>query len=189
MKVEKNLIEFYYKGKNFKFYADSRRRSFTVVGTLKEVFIDDVYGKLDINGNICVDIGAYVGDSSVYFILKGAKKVYAFEPYPSSYKLLLKAIKGNGLEGKIIPFNEALAKEPGKIKLNEYESPPSSDLKPSAKGKPIKLTTLEEIVDRFNLKDAILKMDCEGCEYKILETPKKKLRAFQEIIMEYHHVI
>ncbi|HIH61189.1 MAG TPA: FkbM family methyltransferase [Methanobacteriales archaeon] len=143
---------------------------------------------MDVSGKVVVDIGAYVGDSSVYFILKGAKKVYAFEPYPSSYKLLLKVIKGNGLEGKIVPFNEALAKKLGETKLNEkYENPPSSDLKSSAEGKPIKLTTLKEIVERFNLKNACLKMDCEGCEYSILKTPKKTLKAFQEIIMDYHY--
>jgi len=60
-------------------------------------------------------------------------------------------------------------------------------LKASAKGKHVKLTTLEEIVKRFNLKDAVLKMDCEGCEYTLLNAPIKSLRAFHEIIMEYHY--
>jgi len=174
VKIENSLIKFYYKGRNLKFYADSRKRCLNIVGTLKETFVDDVYSRMGVSGKVVVDIGAYVGDSSVYFILKGAKKVYAFEPYPSSYKLLLKVIKGNGLEGKIVPFNEALAKKPGETKLNEeYENTPSSDLKSSAEGKSIKLTTLKEIVERFNLKGACLKMDCEGCEYSILKTPKK----------------
>lgn len=63
----------------------------------------------------------------------------------------------------------------------------TSQLKDFHQGKHVKLTTLEEIVERFNLKDACLKMDCEGCEYSILKTPKKILKTFQEIIIEYHY--
>lgn len=117
------LIRFYYKNRDLKFYANSRKGSFVSVNTtLKEIFVDDIYGGLDVKGKVVVDIGAYIGDSSVYFILKGAERVYAFEAYPLPYRLLLKTIKANNLEGRILPFNEALAKKPGKIKLDgEYE--------------------------------------------------------------------
>ena len=50
------------------------------------------------------------------------------------------------------------------------------------------MTTLEEIVGKFNLSDAFLKLDCEGYEYDIiLNAPKDVIRKFEYIIMEYHY--
>ncbi|HOQ20736.1 MAG TPA: FkbM family methyltransferase, partial [Methanothermobacter sp.] len=139
-------------------------------------------------GKVVVDIGSYIGDSPIYFILKGARQVYALEPYPSSYILLLKNIKVNGLDEKIIAFNEGLSEKLGKIKIEEdYRALATSRLKDFHKGKTVKLTNLTKIVEKFNLKGASLKMDCEGCEYNILETPENILGTFQEIIIEYHY--
>jgi hypothetical protein len=64
----------------------------------------------------------------------------------------------------------------------------SDGLREFKKGKKIKVVTLEEVVKRFKLKDAVLKMDCEGCEYNsILNTPNEILRNFEQIMLEYHY--
>ena len=48
--------------------------------------------------------------------------------------------------------------------------------------KPIKDT------NQFNVDSAILKMDCEGCEYdSILDSPKEVLQKFDFIFIEYHY--
>ncbi|BAW31468.1 MAG TPA: FkbM family methyltransferase [Methanothermobacter sp.] len=186
-KIWGSIIKFKFKNRNLRFYS-SKRVLLDSLKVLNETFGMRVYKQLNVKGKIVVDIGSYIGDSPIYFILKGAERVYAFEPYPSSYSLLLKNIKVNSLDKKIIAFNEGLSKNIGKIRIKEdYEGLATSQLKDFHQGKQVKLTTLEGIVKRFNLKDAVLKMDCEGCEYTILKTPKKILKSFQEIIMEYHY--
>ena len=61
-------------------------------------------------------------------------------------------------------------------KLKEFEN-----------GIEIKTTTLENILKKFNVDTAILKMDCEGCEYlSILTSSKTTLQKFSHITMEYH---
>ena len=61
-------------------------------------------------------------------------------------------------------------------------------LKKFKEGKKIKIESLDEIVKKFNLKHAALKVDCEGCEYAlILNASDKTLHAFDQIIMEYHY--
>jgi hypothetical protein len=45
-----------------------------VFRSMVEVFVDEEWGFLDVNGRVVVDVGAFVGDSSIYFALKGAKK-------------------------------------------------------------------------------------------------------------------
>jgi FkbM family methyltransferase len=52
-----------------------------------------------------IDVGAFVGDTAMYFILKGARRVVAIEPLPANYEELLDNIHLNGIEGRIIPIN------------------------------------------------------------------------------------
>lgn len=53
----------------------------------------------------------------------------------------------------------------------------------------VRTTTLEEVIREFNL-DSIdfLKMDCEGCEYGVINgLSVGTLKKIQEIRMEYHN--
>lgn len=47
-----------------------------------EVFLDEPYKCVDVKGKLVIDVGAFNGDSAIYFAIKGAKVVYGFEPYP-----------------------------------------------------------------------------------------------------------
>jgi len=143
---------------------------------------------LDVKGKDVVDVGANVGDSAIYFALKGARHVYAFEPYPYSYNIAKKNIKLNHLEDKITLLNEGCGKS-GFVTIKEdYENTGGTDLKNFKEGKKIKIESLDEIVKRFSLKHAELKVDCEGCEYDlILNASDEALKAFDQIIMEYHY--
>ncbi len=49
------------------------------------IFKEKKWDFLNVQDKSVLDIGAFVGDSSIYFILKGAKKVYAIEPHTSVY--------------------------------------------------------------------------------------------------------
>ena len=157
--------------------------------SLIKQFIDEGYKWLNVKGKEVVDVGANIGDTAIYFAVNGAKHVYAFEPYPFSYKIAVKNIKLNKLEKKVTLLNEAIGEENKTIYIDEnYENTDGDDLKEFKKGKKIKVVTLEEIVKKFNLKNAVLKMDCEGCEYNsILNTPNKVLRNFEQIMIEYHY--
>jgi FkbM family methyltransferase len=155
----------------------------------REQFIEQPYKWLNVKGKEVVDVGAYIGDTPIYFAVNEAKHVYAFEPYPFSYKIAIKNIKLNKLEKRIILLNEAIGKENKTIYIDgKYENTIGDDLKEFKKGKKIKVVTLEEVVKRFKLKNAVLKMDCEGCEYPtLLNTPNEVLRNFEQIMLEYHY--
>ena len=72
-----------------------------------EIFHYGVYGSLGVEGRVVVDVGAFVGDSAIYFALKGARKVIVIEPHPGAYAEMLENIKLNNLEGVIIPVNNS----------------------------------------------------------------------------------
>jgi len=172
--------------KNMKDYFDFWKSGECLPELLK--VIDRQYKWLDVEGKDVVDIGANIGDSAIYFALKGAKHVYAFEPYPYSYNIAKKWIKLNHLENKITLLNEGCG-EKGFVNIREdYKNTVGTDLKNFKEGKKIRIESLDEIVKRFNLKHAALKVDCEGCEYDlILNASDEALKAFDQIIIEYHY--
>jgi FkbM family methyltransferase len=180
---KKKLVKFKYKNHLIQLYPQGE------LSLIKGQFIDEEYRWLNVKGKEVVDVGANIGDTAIYFALNGAKQVYAFEPYPFSYKIALKNIRLNKLEKKVTLLNEAIGKENKTICIDgNYKNTGSDDLKEFKRGKKIKVTTLEEIVKRFKLKDAVLKIDCEGCEYPtLLNTPNEVLRNFEQIMIEYHY--
>jgi len=72
-------------------------------GPIIETFHYGEYEPLGVEGRVVVDVGAFVGDSAIYFALKGARKVIAIEPHPSAFVEMLDNIKLNNMEGVIGP--------------------------------------------------------------------------------------
>jgi len=149
-KIGSSKVELNYQNK--KVFYDKNRKSIINNGVIKENFIDEQYELLYVKGRDVVDVGANIGDSAIYFALKSAKHVYAFEPYPYSYNIAKKVIKINNLEDKITLLNEGCGKS-GFVTIKEdYENKVGMDLKNFQKGKKVRVESLDEIVKRFNLK-------------------------------------
>jgi len=191
IQVQSKILKLKFDDKIIKFsYADDGQLR-NIFGTIKENFIDEQFKNLDVKGKNVVDIGANIGDSAMYFALKGAKHVYAFEPYPYSYRFALKNIALNSLKNKVTIINNGVGKNKNKIKIDpNFHNTAGSTLNKFKKGKSIAIITLEDIVNNYlTFRDsAILKVDCEGCEYGvILSTPDNTLKKFNQIMIEYHH--
>ncbi|MCC6017275.1 MAG: FkbM family methyltransferase, partial [Desulfurococcaceae archaeon] len=56
------------------------------------------WDELNVEDKVVVDVGAFIGDSSIYFALRGARRVIAVEPHPEAYKVMVENIRLNGLE-------------------------------------------------------------------------------------------
>ena len=79
-------------------------------GDIGACFIREEYKWLKPKGNIVIDIGANIADSSIYFASKGATKVIALEPCPYSYRLAYENILNNGYKQKIVLLNAGYGK-------------------------------------------------------------------------------
>ncbi len=132
-------------------------------------------------------MGANIGDSSIYFALNNAKKVIALEPYPYSYNIALKNIRSNNFDNKIILLNAGYGND-NTIKIDpEFKNKISSNLKSFDNGIDIKVLSLKTILKDYNIDKAILKMDCEGCEYNIINEDNNTLGKFKMMQIEYHY--
>ncbi len=174
-------------GNGFKFEYMGRDITLEAVGDIFAVYGEEAYKFLNVNNETVIDIGANIGDSSIYFALNNARKVIALEPYPYSYNIALKNIKLNHLEDKIILLNAGYGEE-NTIKIDpKFENTTSSDIKSFDNGIDIKIMPLKKILNDYNIDNAVLKMDCEGCEYNIIKEDNDTLRKFKMIQMEYHY--
>ncbi|MDG6927056.1 MAG: FkbM family methyltransferase [Nitrososphaerota archaeon] len=149
------------------------------------------------NKNV-IDVGMSNGDSVLYFAKNGAKLVIGIEPDKKSFDLAVENIKASNLNERIIPLNKALSTEKGKTRLFVYENSPNGNS--IDMGNMVKLndSKYEEIVETISLSDVIemlkgeeiglLKMDCEGCEYKVLNNFDQNLyNKIENIYLEYHN--
>lgn len=133
-----------------------------------------------------------------FFAKNGAKRVIGVEPDRRSFNLALTNINESQVNEIVLPLNRALSDRSGMVELIVSESSPNAnsiDEKnmvnvPGSKFKEsIEAIGLKEIIDMFNGENInFLKMDCEGCEYKVLRSISEEY--FSRILnlnLEYHH--
>jgi FkbM family methyltransferase len=178
-----DYFEFKYNDKYVRLYGMKEGN-----GDIPGVFVNNDYRFLNPENEIVLDIGANIGDSSIYFALANAKRVIALEPYPYSYNFALKNVNINNMNNKIMLLNAGYGFD-SEIKVDENKvTNADSSLIMSEKGKSIKLFSLKSLISNYNLNDGLLlKMDCEGCEYNLLEEENDALKKFKRMQIEYHY--
>jgi len=153
-----------------------------------EIIDGHAYDNIDVYGRDVVDIGANVGDSSIYFALKGARKVVGVEPLPNVYAHAIENVKLNHLEGKIFLINAALGSKSGKIKVPcntlTFASDGFSTLRTNGECE-VPIVTLSEVMKQIT-EPYLLKMDCEGCEFDVILNDYEHVKMFEKLIIEHH---
>ena len=189
IKIKQKVVKFNFGKKSLLFFYEDDNQLRNIYGTIKENFVDEQFKLLNVKNRVVVDIGANVGDTAIYFALKDAKQVYAFEPYPYSYNLAKKNIGLNKLNDKITILNEGCGGINKWIIIDgSFKNNAGSELRSFKNGVRIRVTTLSNIVTRYKIQNSILKIDCEGCEYGlVLNSPINALNKFNQIMIEYHY--
>ena len=136
-----------------------------------------------------IDVGGHIGLFMLFceqFCHKG--KIYCFEPASDNYKIFLDNTKLNNFKN-VFPFNIAVSKQDGKIPLylNDDTSGHSIFLK-NSNSIQVDSITLQKIFDLNNIEKCnLLKLDCEGSEYEIIDSlPESYFSMIDKMIIEYH---
>lgn len=145
--------------------------------------------KINFENFVCIDVGANIGSMSLFMIHLKAKKVIAFEPGPSYYKLC-KNIALNKLDNKIIPINLGVNTESDKFVWEEVGNYHNGYLKSLGTRLPNK--NEKNIVETINLDEYLekigekvidfIKYDIEGMELKAIMGSKETIRASKPIL-------
>lgn len=147
-----------------------------------------------VDPNTIIDVGAYIGTSSIYFSKKYPNAlIYAIEPEKNNYELLLKNIEGFA---KIIPINSAIwgLNEEREI-FNRFTghwgyTVSETFNKSESTNQFVKCLTISDIIRKYKISTIdILKLDAEGSEKSILNNSKAWIDKVNIISAELHDSI
>jgi len=130
-------------------------------------------------GDIVSDIGAYVGDTTLWFskAVGPQGKVYAFEPEPRNFEKLKANIERNKITN-VIPLQLALSENEGEIQVASGAG--SSAIIQAGAGTSVKVTTIDRFVKTNKLPRVdFIKMDVEGHELKVLASARETIKTFK----------
>ncbi len=149
-------------------------------------------------GSIILDVGAHIGCFAYTAILRGAEKVYSFEPESGNFCQLALNLAPSIAAGETEIFNLAVWRSDGRGP-DRLHFTPSENPRCTGGGNVLwgqngqEITTIpldtalllatEDEIRRVHL----LKLDCEGSEWPILLTARR-LDLVDRIIGEYHEI-
>jgi FkbM family methyltransferase len=147
-------------------------------GQFYEILIANQYHIELITGGTVVDAGANAGIFSIVVARKHPEcEIYAFEPAPSQFKILVENTKDYK---NIHCLNTALGDMNGTVGFSDTEDT-SAHIGGNME---VEIRTL----DSFNLSPSFIKMDCEGYEGKILEGAAQTIKQHKPVIaMSAYH--
>ncbi|MGC9107451.1 MAG: FkbM family methyltransferase [Infirmifilum sp.] len=134
---------------------------------------------IEVAGRTVVDIGAYVGDTVLYFLKRGARYVIAYEPLYYEY------VRENAELNKVADLVDVrpygLWFEDGQLCIGGEGT--ATGLYPGFVEINVRAIDreLSQIPD-----DSVVKMDCERCEWGLLITPCSIIKKISDYIIEIH---
>ncbi len=151
---------------------------------LAETFLYDVhFAGHDLRGKLIVDVGAHRGDTALYYAEKGAS-VLAFEPDPANFEMMERNLALNPmLASRVQAFPWAVGTD-GTVSFHAGLGGGSGLHAEGGRVTSVKSVSLRTIVDKYcDTAPFLLKADCKGCEYQIVEEPA--LSSFYRVAVEY----
>lgn len=136
-----------------------------------------------------IDVGAHIGGFCIKFS-DSAERIYSFEPNSQTFRVLEKNLELNEIKN-IELFNKAVSSKEGEIEFYSNSNSLRSSLEIKEDEEPserVDVLNLHSVLDDIDLKgETLLKLDCEGSEFKIIkETDKNTLNKFDAIFLEWH---
>lgn len=166
---------------------------------LRESFLEKPYLVGVQNFDVILDIGAYIGDFSLYAAKHLGARVIAFEPTAENFSLLAQNVRNNNLSNRISISPLAVSARGGPLQLfiqssEAGEIHASSNIygthyvNPSTRV--IESISINQILVDHNLaKVNLLKLDIEGGEYDILEDMSDEVfEKIDNIVLECHPI-
>lgn len=153
------------------------------------VFFGNEY-RVKHDDKVIVDCGANIGAFSLFASqMAPHSRIFAIEPFPSTYRGLCEILESNRLNQRVTALNVAVVGVPRSVMMDDREGVASHSRRISeGVGVNVRGMSLEQIMEEQGLDEIdLLKVDIEGAEYELVrDTPISALRKMRRIGLEYH---
>lgn len=166
-----------------------------------EIFGSKVYepdARFAIRENdVVVDIGAHIGMFSLHAAGRARSgRIVACEPFTPHFALLAQNVRQNHLD-RITPLHLGVSDQPGKLEMfyTVGSEPDNTSLFTGsiagARRESIDVVSLEGLFESQKIERCdLLKIDCEGAEYKIFDGASSAVFArINRVAMEWHRFL
>jgi FkbM family methyltransferase len=139
----------------------------------------------DYRDKTVLDVGAFCGESAVYFARQGAKKIVIYEPIKKHHKLIQKNIETNKINAEV--HQEGLAEKNGYQTMTYEDTGLGFGL--LSKGSHTLVIAVKSAQDIIRDSGAdVAKIDCEGAEINLLSVSPDVLGLIGFYIVETHTI-
>lgn len=142
---------------------------------------DGRLGKL-LHGNTVIDIGANIGNHTLYYINEcGAGCSYCFEPMGSTFEMLKKNVELNNISEKVRLFNYCVGSSSGMASVSSYniKNIGGTTFEASTSGD-VELVTIDQF--QYEGSVVLIKIDVEGYEMEVLKGMGNTIRLHKPIL-------
>ncbi len=157
-------------------------------------FVIEQYRYKDIvslqKNDIFLDCGACFGETALWALSKGAKKVYSFEPDPFTRNFTEKNLASQIKEQKATIVPCALGSEAGELPFRHNPSSPAASSCHPDGNVSVPIISLDDWSKESNVIPTYIKMDLEGAEINALEGARQLIRKHKPrlAIALYHKI-
>lgn len=141
------------------------------------------YYPFDVGGEVVLDIGAYLGDTPLMWLYKGAKRVIAVEPVPLHFQYLEKNTAGlpvTCLNASLAVQLPNVSSQEGSMRYGLWDDAGDDLLD-------VPVVQLTELVERYG--PTVVKLNCEGCEHYVLEQLSQIPQlGVKKIAVDFHEI-
>ncbi|WP_347108235.1 FkbM family methyltransferase [Paenarthrobacter sp. S56] len=118
-------------------------------------------------GDLVIDVGANIGNHSLYFAGVCGADVIAFEPLPIAFEVLQRNVRANSLEPNIEVRQVAVGAAPAKAKLEKLDlaNVGATSFSVDTEGD-FEVSSLD--AESINRQVALIKVDAEGMDLQVL---------------------
>lgn len=138
--------------------------------------------------DLFIDVGANIGSYTMLASKAIGADTICFEPSPNTFKRLVKNIKLNNIEGKVVAKNIAVGDQIGSIHFSKGKNAANHIVLEGEDEDKISVpvSTLDSEIDLYPL---FLKVDVEGFEGQVIEGAHKTLNkeSLRCVVMEINH--
>jgi FkbM family methyltransferase len=180
------IITFFHSGKLIKFgiYDETDHIQRFIASHQKfyeEQMLLDISRRLETPG-LVIDVGANIGNHTVYLGLICNRNVIALEPYKKNFEILSHNVSLNNLQDKVVCLQVAAGSRLGRgdIVLHDYQNSGAVSVDVSEKATGIEVITLDSL--ELDEPPALIKIDVEGMEFDVLRGAKQLLKKHSPLL-------
>lgn len=189
--MSSNLGKFIYKNLTVSYRIGTEDEKVLSHSFENDIFFKEIPSFKPSAHPIIIDVGSHIGTFALYSAIRYPQStIYAIEASLNSYNILVQNIISNNLKN-IIPIHAALTDVNGKIKL--FHSAQTGNWGHSITKQfsdsyeEVAAITLNDLKEQYKIETIdLIKFNCEGAEFGILESFKDKVNIIKLALVLYH---